>query len=812
MGAEAGRKPYNSHMTRFCALFLAVSVSGPGAFAAGTQRTCSGAVTAGSFRIKVRTPTGGDPIALRRINIIPSGSKILYEPLQMPAEIRKGGRIALVIVPADAEQREAAGASILESHAADTSGEWAVPYRVGVVVVVFGPQGLDEKRLSNLVLKDQDLLDDLARFAQQTVDLESSLDSLNALDEEEYEDDPSRPNRATPVEQALFTLTRALNPSNTFFNPLGGGRMVGPQTKMIWATSTFFDNAGGLFPGSGGLSMARQFLMPDTEFRAVYAETAEVDGLSLCAQKQQSRSKNRVVYLWGYKPINAGAPKLSEAHSTYLPAGAKSTFALRVAAPDDWAVTDHVHDWVLSGGSSGKDIPVRLRAAARGWMEADLRKAVLSPGTYKLKGRWDWDTVVVDGDLRVSPLGEMKRARVTADSQLRLVEGTGMIPIELEGADFQFVERVSLKRAGSLGAANRDLEYRLPNGWRAGPQTKLELEIDASRYRAGDYLLAIQQTGGQTQDVPLQILPPLPRIANLPIRLNTGEPRQTVTLRGTGLDRIDAVEGDGFQVQLGPVTENNARTATVQLASTSMAAGTRVNATYRLAGLSTGIRLPAAFQIAGPKPKVTSATAAPADDSMAGAMRTGEVLAGTATGFTLKVDNAAPPAALNVECAEADSQIQALKIRLGERRADAKLSAVGPGTWFVSFDPGAVGQSGCTLNASVETDATGRSAAFVLGKVVRLPRIDSLTWTEEKSGSGYTAILTGLDLETIERAGWDSQGGGLAVASVPKPATNSDRQSLRVTLPWPPPSPLAPLEIWLRGEQQPRQVKTGARP
>ena len=785
-------------MSRIPAL-LSIFLIATSSFSTNT-RACSGAVAAGTFRLTVKTPNGGPPLPLRRMNVIPANSKLIYEPLQMPADLKKGGRIAVVIVPADADQRAASGASVLETHDANVNGEWTIPYRAGVVLGVFGPQGLDEKRLTNLVTKDEDLLDDLARFAQQTVDLEASLEQLSTLEEDDVDEDPSKPSRATPVEQALFTLTRALNPSQTFINPLGGGKSIGPVTRTTWAASTFFDNAGGLFPGSGALGMVRQWLMPDSEFRAVYAETAEVDGLTFCTQKTLTKSKNRLVYMWGYKPVNTGAPKVSVPQTTYFPAGTRSTFAMRVAAPDDWNLTGNIHDWVMSGA---RDIPVKVRATARGWMEIDLRKAVLEPGAYKLKGKWDWDTVVVEGDLRVSRLGEMKQARVTAESQLQLVESSGMIPFELEGTDFQFVEHVNLKRAGALGAANRELEFRLPVGWRAGPQTKLELEIDGGRYRTGDYLLAIQQTGGPTQDVPMRILPPLPRILGLPLRLNSGEARQKITLRGSGLDRIEAFEADGMKFELGEGTASQ-RDVTVLLAS-SNTAGLKLPLSYRLSGLALPIRLPVAFQIAGPKPRIVSVAAGTADEQGV-AMRDGEVPAGALVGFTLKVENADAPALLNIECAEPARQVVALKIRLGERRPDSKLGAIGPGAWFATFDPGTVGQSGCTLSASIETDAAGRSAPVVLGKVVLLPRIDTLSWTDEKGPGGYAAVLQGVDLETIERIGWDASN-GITITAVPK--QSGEKQTLRVVLPWPPPSPLARVQVWLRGESQSRVAKAG---
>jgi hypothetical protein len=790
-------------MRILAALLLLLTSVPVWAAVAAPPRACAGSMTAVSLRLRVKTPSGGDPLAIRRVNNIPEGTRILYSPLQMPADLKKNGRIALVVVPADLEQRSASGASVLEPHGADTDGEWTTPYRASVVLLVFGPQGLDEKRLTNLVSKDGNLLDDLARFAQQTSDLEASLEQVAALEEAEMEEDPSRPTRATPIEQALFTLTRALNPSSAFSNPLGAGKMVGPVTRSTWAASTFFDNAGGLFPGSGALGMVRQWLMPDSEFRAVYAENTGSDGLSLCGQKQQSKSKNRIVYMWGYKPVNTDAPPLSEPQTAYLPSGTRSTFALKTAQQTDWTLIDRIRDWTLSGGA--RDIPVKLHSVARGWVEIDLRKAAIDPGVYKLKGKWDWDTVMVDGDLRIAALGDMTQARVTADSQLRLVEGAGMAPIELEGADFQFVERVSFKRAGTLGAANSEVDYRLPGGVRPGPQQKLELEIDTSRYRAGSYVLAIQQTGGVTQEVPVEILPPLPRIDGLPLRLNRGEASQQITLRGSGLDRIDSFEADGMRFQLGPAAVGSQRDATVLIAANASPAaiGTQLAASYKLAGLLSPVRVPAAFQIAGPKPVISSAVASAADDSGV-AIRDGELSAGSQASFTLKVSNVEAPASMVVECAEPAKQVQPLRVRLGERRTDAKLDSIGPGTLFASFDPGAVGQTGCTLNAAIETDAAGKSAPLALGRVVRVPKIDGLTWTEERSNGGYYAILRGADLETIERAGWDAQT-GIPVTALPK--SSGDRQSMRIVLPWPPPSPLAPIWIWLRGESLGRMVR-----
>ena len=117
-----------------------------------------------------------------------------------------------------------------------------------------------------------------------------------------------------------------------------------------------------------------------------------------------------------------------------------------------------------------------------------------------------------------------------------------------------------------------------------------------------------------------------------------------------------------------------------------------------------------------------------------------------------------------------------------------------------------MGQSGCTLTAAIETD-TGSSDAFTLGKIVRLPRIESFALTDEKAADGFYGVLRGFDLETIDKTGWDART-GLSVSELPRPiAGEGAKQSLRIVMPWPSPSPKAPLSIWLRGESDARATK-----
>jgi hypothetical protein len=151
--------------------------------------------------------------------------------------------------------------------------------------------------------------------------------------------------------------------------------------------------------------------------------------------------------------------------------------------------------------------------------------------------------------------------------------------------------------------------------------------------------------------------------------------------------------------------------------------------------------------------------------------------------------------------------VQPVKLHVGEKQTSAQLVATGNDGWFLSLDPGAAGQSGCTLTAVMETEELGKSDPFTLGKVVRLPRIESFAMTDEKSPDGFYGVLKGYDLDTIEKTGWDSRSGA-AAPELPRPAAGEgSRQTLRIAMPWPSPTPKAPLFVWLRGEADGRATK-----
>ncbi|HLW75974.1 MAG TPA: hypothetical protein VKS01_03295, partial [Bryobacteraceae bacterium] len=399
------------------AIFLLLAAALP--TLAAPAKSCVGSVAVASFRLSAqpnslaaKTSAPGW-IAIRQVNNLPQGYRISYQPLDMPSNVTKDAKLALVLVPKAID----GSLTVLEPRSANASTEWAAPFAPKILLVVFGPQGLDEKRLTNLVTRDENLTNALADYADQTADLEAGLQLAREL-EQEADDDTSRPAQpSNPAEQAIFALVRALNPAVSSYDPLGAGRRAGPATLTGKGMNAFFENAGGLFPGGGALPMVKQWLMPDTEFRSVYQQPVDSDGMTLCAQLAP-KTRNRLAYVWAYRLTNAPEPK-----ATVLKNGADVPISMRVGVPvktdGDFRLLDHVFDWALiRDGGSQPPIHVAVRGLAdERALRIDLRKFNGAPGPYTIEARWDWNVFKVAGEIRVHRFDDLTTARLTPESQ-----------------------------------------------------------------------------------------------------------------------------------------------------------------------------------------------------------------------------------------------------------------------------------------------------------------------------------------------------------------------------------------------------------
>ncbi len=770
--------------------------------AAAASSGCVGSAPITSFRVSVQPASGpaAPALPIRQLNNLPVGYRISYRPIDLPADLKKDAKLALVLVSKATDGQ----VTVLEPKLAATAAEWQVPYAARIALLVFAPQGLDEKRLTNLVTRDEALVATLADYADETADLEAQLEAARELQQSEDED--TRPVQAsTPAEQALFALVRALNPAVSSYDPLGVGRRAGPATMMGKGEEAFFENAGGFVPGGGVLPMVKTWLLPDTEFRSVYAVPADPDGMTLCA-KVQPKGRNKIAYLWAHRLAGGTAPAVSMLKDADEPIGMRVGVPLKMDKTPDQApyqAMSRIYQWTLvPEGASGSAIPVTARVVPEERaLQLDLHKFPGAPGAYSIQAKWDWDAVKVAGTVRVHRLDDFKTASVTPESQDKLIVATGPVPIDLTGADFLFVDHAWLHRPGSA----RQTPAEIPAGRSAEPD-RLRVEVETDGLRPGDYLLALARIDGVVTDVPVRLLAAPPRLDAPAPRVNIGDREQRITLAGWGLDRIMALSSGVADIALLPANEDGTRReATVRLHADAKA-GERAVLIGKVEGMTAAVRFPGALQVAAARPRISEAKASLVGD-LAVAPRGGEIPAGSWVSYALRVEPAGASASLTLQCAEPARMVQPLKLHVGEKQADAQLVQAGEGAWFLSFDPGAAGQSGCTLTAVMETEDLGKSDPFTLGTVVRLPRIESFSMTDEKSPEGFYGVLKGFDLETIEKTGWDSKT-GVAAPELPRPvAGEGARQTLRIAMPWPSPTPKAPLFVWLRGETDGRATK-----
>jgi hypothetical protein len=760
-------------------------------------RGCVGSTGVASFRLSARPASGTNlqPIPIRQANNLGANYRIGYAPLDLPANLGKDAKLTLVVVPKANDGQ----ITVLEPRLAASSTEWSLPMAARIVLVVFAPQGLDEKRLTNLVTKDDNMVAALADYADQTGDLEAGLQLARELEDQDDDDTLRAPRQTSPADQAVFALVRALNPSVSSYDPLGAGRRAGPATLAGKGMSEFFENAGGLFPGAGALPMIKQFLMPDTEFRSVYAVPTESDGMTLCAQLGV-RTRNKLAYMWAYRLTNAAAP-VSTILKGDLPIGLRGGLPVKLDGPQGtaWRLMDHIFDWTLiAQGFSQPPMHVQVRPVAEERaLRIDLRRFAGAPGAYVLQGTWDWDIYKVGGTVNIHRFDDLKNARITPDSQEKLIAGSGPVDVDLSGCDFLFVDHASLHRPESAHQIPLDLP-----GDRPGPSQNLRVEVDTDTLRPGPYLIALSRIDGAAADVPFRILAPLPKLNR--IEVNAGERSQKVTLTGTGLDRISAVESDKADIILDSDGNATHRGATVRLHADAKPGNTGT-LSAKIDGLASAVRLPVALQVLAARPKILDAKPSVPRDLVV-ATRDGEIPAGSWVSFAMTFDPADARPSVTLQCVDPARTIQPISLKIGEKQPSAQLVSAGAGTLFLSVDPGAVGQSGCMLNATIQTD-TGASDPIALGKIVRLPRIESFSLSDEKAADGFYGVLKGFDLETIEKTGWDASA-GRNVAELPRPlAGEGSKQSLRIVMPWPSPSPKAPLAIWLRGEPDARMTK-----
>jgi hypothetical protein len=788
------------------------------AFGAVPPLICPAGAPIGSVDLRVRSTRGGDPLPLRTINRLEEGDTILYRPIHRSNEHRKG-EVAIVLVPADRHPKSDDELQVLDPKSAEKPQDWKVPMRAGLAAFVYGPAGLSRSKVKNFLTKDNELVAQLADYAEKTAQTEALIQALSSQNTSAESVNAAfkgfasqygfsaRIDRTQTPEQQMLTMFQALNPAIASYDP------ISPQySERITQTAGLATSVAALFFGSpvglaaGGTAMLmemRSLVFPNTVFRSSFAQSLPEDGLGLCGRRDAVPAHTKVAYLWATRVPNVGPPTVTMSKVVSAPVGLKTPIPVSVPADVDWRFLDRARNWVLE--SNGKTYRAKVnKLADPPAIELDATKSDAPPGVYHLAAFWDWQRFNIGGDVHIVPLSDFQTAQVESSSQNRLTERTGKVPITLRGSDFEFVTKVEFAKVGDAFFTPEKIPFVLPKGLREGEQNTMEAQIDTSDLASGDYHLRISQLDGKPHEVPVKILPPPPTIENLPIYVHSGQTEVAATLQGKRLDLLGKMDGPGVQIIAEPVSADASKRPIHLKLDHPLPAGETLNLRAWVENRTEPLELQNALRITGPLPRITDSRFS-LPPSVHVALNPGELPSAFFVSAMLHVENVEPSASLRLRCGDSDP---AITLRLGQRTNVGSLGQLGPDQLFVTFDDGQF-VNGCPLTATIENgNKEGESSPYSLGRVVRVPKIETLqVKSEPASGGALSVTVTGQDLETIEQFGWDPDH-GVAVSELPTPIPGEgQKQLLKSVLPAPAAGAAAPLYVWLRGETSGRALE-----
>lgn len=137
----------------------------------------------GTFKILVVPLNGGPALPLSAVNVVGPGEKLRYEPVKLPDDLKEKARVSVIIVPAS--DSTARHLEVLPPKPVKVPAEWLVPERASAVGVIFGPHGIDAKKVAVLVQKHPEIVTKLADYAEQSTRVEALVRTLS-----EYEQSP----------------------------------------------------------------------------------------------------------------------------------------------------------------------------------------------------------------------------------------------------------------------------------------------------------------------------------------------------------------------------------------------------------------------------------------------------------------------------------------------------------------------------------------------------------------------------------------------------------------------------------------------
>ena len=785
--------------------------------AAAQDIPCPGGRVVTGFQLSVAAPGQPGEVPFSDINNLDTGDVLHYAPAALPKVWKDSSRIATILIPAAYDA--SAQLTVFTGHA-DKPASWTVPSRIGAVAFLFGPNGLNAKKTRSLLSEHPELVLHFISYAEETSRVEAlvallaryensppgSLD-LNTLLKQysaAYGVTMPKANPALPPDQEAAVLLAAVAPPTANPNAPNNNSLTAGSTSTATAlASLYFGPEMGLATDTLPLFHAlHQSLFPGTQFQGAFAQAGSGPS-RLCAANTAPPPNQHTVYIWMSNLPGGSVPvvKLAQSQPAVVPAGAKSTITVTCASVAQLRNLGRARQWRLepAAGGDAAPVPVSVEVAAgplRDTLTLDLSHAAAPSGDYRLVALWDWTPVEVQGAVAVRPPTPLADAKLAEGDAASLISGGNEELLTVTGGDFSFVNKVEL--IGAAPSAPDPLPFTL-----AKDRQSLSIKVAAAKLAPGVYQLRLDQSAGGPRSLPLTVQPPNPTLEA--VRANLDEGSQRVTLHGRHLDRIERITSPQAIVTLAPVPasvppEGLEQRAAVIALSPSAAAGQHLSADVYVAGRPNPLPLGAAIHVLGARPKIAHLNQT-VNAGQTVALVPGELPADATVNFAFTVRHAPAATAIQVSCQSPDEQVRAVTLHPGESSGTQELDAGGNGLFYLAAVPGKIGSPGCRLRMTVADPVDGDSDPYDLGRIVQLPRIVGLTLSNQSPAPGqFAGELRGDNLQLIAKTGWNADT-GIPVTSVPmRVGTTSPTQTLAIVMPWPPPSPHAPLYIWLRGE------------
>ncbi len=543
---------------------------------------CPAGAPLGALDLTVQA--GDQHLPFRTINHLSEGDTLLYSPVLRGKE-KRTGEVALVLVPA---KREPGQEDILvtDPKPADKPQQWEMTQTISLAALVYGPAGLNRKKVAKFLSQDEVLIAQLADYADKTAQAQQLVATLSNSESSSASVNAAlngfastygfsvQIDRSAPPSAQAATVFQAMNPQLANYNPLASS-----AAQSIGQTASLATMAGSLFFGSpvglaaGGTAMLldlRAIAFPDTQFRASFAQplAGSTSGLNLCGQQGPLPPHTRAAYLWASRVPNVPAPAIHIGEAGFVPATQKTPVPVDVPEAG-WKYLNRVREWALVDDKQKKTRIAVVTLGNQKSLELDLTKAKVDPGDYTLTGFWDWTPVKAAGTVHVLALSDFKSAHLDPASQDRLLAGSGKTAVTLTGSDFEFTTKVELTEAARRvrHPGNRPIQV-CRRACAKVRRTTWTCRLPPRISLPASYQLLISQQDGKKHPVEFKILPNPPKIANLPIIVNQGAAPQHFVLKGERLGLITKLEASGAVLNLNPPGPNQTeRSLTVQLKS-----------------------------------------------------------------------------------------------------------------------------------------------------------------------------------------------------------------------------------------------------